>query len=368
MLNLKGTALTKGLTSPVFLTSPPGDANRLFIVEQPGRIRTVQRTTGAVNPVPFLNIGTELATGGERGLLGLAFHPDYATNGLFYVNCTATGGQTQIRRYTVSAGDPDRADPASRQVVLKIDQPRPNHNGGWLAFGPDKLLYIATGDGGGANDPDNRAQNKADLLGKMLRIDVARDDFPADPARNYGIPAGNPFATSGGAAEVWAYGLRNPWRNSFDRETGDLFIADVGQGEREELNFQKAGTGAGANYGWRPKEGTKRTPGIGDPVPAGVTDPFFEYTHDAGGVAVIGGYVYRGSAIPALRGTYFYADHSGAVGSLKYDGTTVREATDRTAELMPNGADPGISSFGEDTQGELYILTLDGRVTRIDVA
>ncbi len=197
MLNLKGTALTKGLTSPVSLTSPPGDANRVFIVEQPGRIRIVQRTTGAVNPVPFLNIGTELATGGERGLLGLAFHPDYATNGLFYVNCTATGGQTQIRRYTVSAGDPDRADPASRQVVLKIDQPRPNHNGGWLAFGPDKLLYIATGDGGGANDPDNRAQNKADLLGKMLRIDVARDDFPADPARNYGIPAGNPFATPG---------------------------------------------------------------------------------------------------------------------------------------------------------------------------
>jgi glucose/arabinose dehydrogenase len=202
----------------------------------------------------------------------------------------------------------------------------------------------------------------------MLRLDIDKAGPPGSATEHYGIPLGNPFATTAGARpEIWAYGLRNPWRNSFDRKTGDLYIADVGQDEREELNYQKGGAAGGANYGWRPKEGTRPTPGIGDPIPADAVDPFFEYAHDKG-VAVIGGYVYRGAAIPPLDGTYFFADTTGPIWSLKFDGTTVTEHVERTEELLPSGTTAGISSFGEDAAGEVYLLTLDGRVIRIDAA
>ncbi|WP_165065761.1 PQQ-dependent sugar dehydrogenase [Paludisphaera rhizosphaerae] len=366
MPKLIGTEITTTLSRPVFLTAPPGDEDRLFVVEQTGSIRIIRRSTGKVVDRPFLTIAG-LSGGGERGLLGLAFHPDYATNGFFYVNCTVVGGATSLRRYTVSS-DPDVADPASILPLLGSPQPFPNHNGGWLGFGPDGFLYAALGDGGSGNDPGNRAQNKGELLGKMLRLDVNGDDFPGDSDRNYAIPTSNPFVNTAGArGEIWAYGLRNPWRNSFDRKTGDLYIGDVGQDQREELNFQKAGAAGGVNYGWRPKEGTKRTPGVGDPVPSDAVDPFFEYTHNDG-VAIIGGYVYRGEAISGLEGTYFFADTTGPIWSLKFDGATVAEHTERTDEILPGGTISGISSFGEDAVGELYLLTLDGRVVRIDSA
>ncbi len=309
------TPVVTGLKRPVFVTAPPGDRDRLFLVEQhTGRIKILKLGTGTVNPSPFLEIHG-VATAGEQGLLGLAFHPNYAGNGFLYVNFVAPGGAfdsgiTHVRRYKVSAANPDVADPTSATTVLTIDQPFENHNGGWLGFGPrDGFLYVATGDGGDANDPDNRAQNLGDLLGKMLRIDVNGDDFPGDATRHYAIPASNPFHNRTNArGEIWAFGLRNPWRNSFDRQTGDFYIADVGQDQVEKVNFQPASSAGGENYGWRPKEGSRRTPGITDPIPPRVTDPIHEYTH-AEGRSVIGGYAYRGSQIPGLQGTFFFADH-----------------------------------------------------------
>lgn len=237
--------VVSGLTRPVFACAPDGDSSRLFIVEQGGRIRILDLTTTppSKKPMAFLQV-SGLATGNEQGLLGLAFHPNYSTNRTFFVNYTDTSGTTVIARYTVPAGTPDVADAASSRIVLKVPQPFANHNGGWLAFGPDGFLYIALGDGGSGNDPGNRAQNQGELLGKLLRLDVDGDDFPADPNRNYAIPTTNPFVNVAGArGEIWAYGLRNPWRCSFDRKTGELYIADVGQNEREEVNVQPAGQG-----------------------------------------------------------------------------------------------------------------------------
>jgi glucose/arabinose dehydrogenase len=380
-----------GLSRPVFATSPPGDATRLFIVEQfsgnTGRVRILRLATGELLATPFLSL-VGVSTGNEQGLLGLAFHPDYASNGHFYVNFTNATGTTVIRRYSEDT-DPDRADPASATAVLEIGQPQGNHNGGWIGFGPDGFLYVATGDGGGSNDNDgghtagigNSQDTTENLLGKVLRIDVDGDDFPQDPDRNYAIPADNPFVGGPGDDEIWLYGLRHPWRLSFDRETGDLYIGDVGQGSREEIDVQPAGRPGGTNYGWRLREGTIATPGegVGGPRPPGAVDPIYEYLHGTGdtqGFAVTGGVVYRGPAL-SLRGRYLFADYlTSRIWSLRwdgsdpldFDGTNFSEFVDwgDSPSFQPDqGTLAEISSFGEDAQGNLYIASLLGDVFRV---
>ncbi len=357
-----------GLASPLAFTHA-GDPDRAFIVQQRGLIRVLDLTTDTVLPTPFLNLAGRVSqSGNERGLLGLAFHPDYANNGLFFVNYTDTAsGDTVIARFSVG-GDPDIADPNSFVQVLTFDQPFSNHNGGWIGFGPnDGYLYISAGDGGSGNDPGNRAQNTTLLLGKMLRIDIDGDDFPNDPDANYAIPASNPFAGGGGAGEVWAYGLRNPWRSSFDRATGDLWIADVGQNNYEEIDFEPAGSAGGNNYGWRCMEGFHCTGLTGCTCnDAGLVLPIHEYTHSQG-CSVTGGSVYRGAAIPHLRGTYFFGDYCTAkLWSFRYDGSSKTEFADRTAELAPGGGVSinSVASFGEDANGEIYICDLGGEVFR----
>jgi len=335
--------IVDGLNEPLFLTHANDDSGRLFIVEQPGAIRIWR--AGQLRQEPFLDIQDIVNdNANERGLLGLAFHPDYPINGLFFVNYTDANGDTVIARYRVS-GDPDRADPASAQTLLVIDQPYTNHNGGHLAFGPDGYLYIGMGDGGSAGDPQNNGQNMNALLGKLLRIDVNQNP--------YGVPDDNPFVQQSGIRpEIWAYGLRNPWRFSFDRSTGDLFIADVGQNQIEEVNFQPAHSRGGENYGWRFMEGSSPYQGI---APEGLVLPVAEYTHFEGGCSVTGGYVYRGPALPALNGVYFFGDYcTGLIWSLH---STVSGAWERQL-FMRSGL--RISSFAEDQAGELYVIDHGG--------
>lgn len=373
------------LDRPVFLTAPPGDLDRAFLVEQhTGRIRILDLSDHSIRATPFLTVAG-VATGNEQGLLGLAFHPDYDQNGLFYVDYTDAGGDTVIGEYQVSA-DPDVADPTEIRI-LGISQPQTNHNGGWIAFGPDDgYLYIATGDGGGSNDDDGghtaaigNGQDITDnLLGKILRIDVDADDFPVDPDRNYAIPADNPFVGVTGDDEIWSYGLRNPYRASFDRITGDLYIGDVGQSSREEIDLQPA-LDAGHNFAWRLREGTIATPGVGGAKPAGALDPIFDYAHSGAGFtgcAVTGGYVYRGPLVELL-GTYFFADYCTAeLWSLRYDGsdpslfdgTNYTDLTDHTGDpdFTPDqGSFDEISSFGEDAAGNLYVIRLGTRVNGV---
>lgn len=375
------TALTTerialGLTRPVFVTHAPGDTSRIFVIEQRigsvGQIRIIELATNTLLATPFLSV-SPVSTGSEQGLLGLAFDPNYANNGFFYVNYTDANWDTQVVRYQVSAGDPNLANAASATPVLSISQPQSNHNGGWLAFGPDGYLYLAQGDGGGANDQfglTGNGQNTNVLLGKMLRIDPSGDDFPGDATRNYAIPPTNPFVGVAGADEIWAYGLRNPWRNCFDRATGDLYIADVGQNAVEEIDFQPASSTGGENYGWRCMEGLDCTGLTGCVCNAPTLElPFQTYTH--GGApfrcSITGGYVYRGCAMPAMRGIYFYADYcSNQIWSLRYDGATVTEFTDRTVELdTPSFTINSITSFGEDANGEIYICDQGGEIFRI---
>ena len=343
-----------GLTSPVLITAPPGDLSRLFVVQQNGVILILQGDEPLAPP--FLDIGALVTFSGEQGLLGLAFHPEYATNGHFFVYYTDTNGDNRVVRYTVS-GDPDVADAASDTLVLHIPHPDfGNHNGGMLAFGPDGMLYIAPGDGGGGGDPDENAQDLGVLLGKMLRIGV--DALP------YTIPTDNPFVgTAGARGEIWAYGLRNPWRFSFDRETGDLYIGDVGQGSWEEVNAQAAASGGGENYGWDIMEGTHCfEPMVG----CDMTDlvlPVVEYANDGSTCAVTGGYVYRGSAVTSWIGHYLYADFcDGFVRSFRYEGGVAIDERDWTTDLAGLSQ---VSSFGEDAAGELYITTLGGNIYRI---
>jgi glucose/arabinose dehydrogenase len=384
---IRTVRIVSGLVRPVFVTSPPGD-DRLFIVEQRsgsnGRVRVFQ--DGALQSTPFLTV-SGVTTGSEQGLLGLAFHPDYAANRKFYVNYTTTGGgaagKTVVAEYLASAGDPDVADAGSARTLLEINQPQTNHNAGWMAFGPDGYLYISSGDGGGGGDTGTghtsgtgNAQDITDnLLGKILRIDVNSDDFPADPNRNYAIPATNPFVGVTGDDEIWAYGLRNPWRNSFDRDTGDLMIADVGQNAWEEVNYQPASSTGGENYGWRLKEATHcYNPSTGCD-PGGLTDPIYEYAHSDNtnnafscgdppptGCSITGGYVYRGS-IGSIAGRYFLADYcSDRIMSFEIVGGAATDCQEHTAEFAPGGglAIDSISSFGEDDAGELYICDLNG--------
>lgn len=348
--------VASGLNYPIYVTHAPGDFGRLFILEQRGRIRILKG--GQVHSTPFLDIATLVSLGSEQGLLGLAFHPDFANNHLFYINYTNTAGDTVVAKYSVSAFDSDTADPVG-DTILFIDQPFANHNGGWIEFGPEGYLYIALGDGGSGQDPNGNGQSiTGDLLGNILRIDVNRDDFPADGLRDYGIPPDNPFVGRVGEDEIWAYGLRNPWRNAFDRLTGDLWIADVGQVDREEINFQPGSSSGGENYGWSCREGSQCTifGGCNCSTFQSVL-PIYEYTHEANRCSVTGGFVYRGCEIPDLQGTYFFGDYcSGEIWTLHYDGSTV-SVVNRTVELAPPAplAISLISSFGTDAAGEIYI-------------
>lgn len=332
-----------GLTQPVSITHAGDGSGRIFVAEQTGRIRIIRN--GTVSSTPFLNISTRISTGGERGLLGLAFPPGFATKQYFYVNYTNSSGNIVIARYRVSVGNADIADFNSEQVVLVVNHPTfANHNGGQLAFSSrDGFLYIGTGDGGSGGDPNNRAQNGDDLLGKILRIDVET----GSPA-TYTVPASNPFVgTAGFLPEIWALGLRNPWRFSFDRQTNDLFVSDVGQGNFEEVNFQPASSAGGENYGWRIMEGLH----CFNPIncsSTGLTLPVTEYNHSLG-CSITGGYVYRGAAYPRMQGLYFYGDFcSGRIWGLRQE-TGVWRAT----ELLDTNI--GISTFGEDEQGNLYV-------------
>lgn len=354
---LTKSLVTSGLDRPVFATLPPGDFKRFFVLEQHlGKIMILDLTGDTLYARPFLDIGASISGGNEQGLLGLAFHPDFASNGYFYIDFTNTAGDTRIVRYQVPIADPDSADPGTADTLLRVDQPFSNHNGGWIAFGADGYLYISMGDGGSGGDPSNRAQDTNLLLGKQLRIDV-------DGGSPYAIPPDNPFAGGGGAGEVWNYGLRNPWRCSFDRLTHDLYIGDVGQSDWEEVSFQDADTG-GVNFGWRLKEGTHCYNPSTNCDPSGITtDPIYEYPHSPE-CSITGGYVYRGCAIPSLQGTYFFSDYcSGGMWTFRYDGTTLIDFQDRTTELGTSGLN--VVSFAEDSYGELYFLTLGGEIYKI---
>jgi len=347
--------VASGLDDPLDLQAPPGDS-RLFIVEQPGRIRIVR--DGTLLAQPFLDLSGSILGGFERGLLGLAFHPDYAANGRFFVNYTDGRGDTRIAEFRVSS-DPDRADPDSERLVLGVAQPFQNHNGGGLAFGPDGYLYAGLGDGGSGGDPFDNAQNLGVPLGKTLRLDV-------DGGLPFAIPPDNPFASEPGAfPAIWAYGLRNPWRFAFDAETGDLYIADVGQELIEEIDVGFAQGGGGENYGWNVTEGSLCFSPSSGCSTDGITMPVLEYDH-GDGCSVTGGYVYRGSALSGLQGVYFYSDFcTPFVRSFRLAGGRATEATDWTAQVDPEGRLEGVLSFGTDASGELYILDRSGSVYRV---
>lgn len=348
----------RDLNSPVQVTHAGDGSDRLFVVEQPGTIRVVRN--GQTLPVPFLDVSSLIILGSEQGLLGLAFHPQYETNGYFYVNYTRAGdGATVIARYSVSAASPDIADPSSAQTILTVAQPAANHNGGQVLFGPDGYLYVGMGDGGGVGDPQDNAQNITTLLGAMLRLDV-------DGGSPYAIPPDNPFVGVPGADEIWDLGLRNPWRFSFDRATGDLYIGDVGQGLWEEIDYHAAGTPGGLNLGWNCREGAHDYDFTGICLTATLVDPIAEYSH-AEGNAVTGGFVYRGHVYPDLQGRYFYADHGqGKIWSLVKTGSNPDTWSAPALELDTAF---NISSFGEDETGELYIVDrAGGTVRRIDDA
>jgi glucose/arabinose dehydrogenase len=350
-----------GFVDPLFVTYAPGDTSRLFVVEQAGRILVL--VDGEVQEEPFLDIVDNVQRdGNEQGLLGLAFHPDYADNGRFFVNYTARGGVngaanggTIVSEFTASS-EPNSADAGSERVLLSVDQPYANHNGGMLAFGPDGYLYLGFGDGGSGGDPQGNAQNLDSLLGKILRIDVDASD-----AGEYGIPSNN---LPGAAPEVWDYGLRNPWRFSFDGCTGDLYIADVGQDEWEELNIAPRGRGHD-NFGWNVREGQHCYQANSCDF-SNMVEPLVEYGHGVG-VSITGGFVYRGSLIPSMRGTYFYADFDrGGFFALEYVDGEVKNQRELTEEL--DTGDGQITSFGQDAAGEVYVVRRFGAIQRIEPA
>ncbi|MGQ0665946.1 MAG: PQQ-dependent sugar dehydrogenase [Nitrospiraceae bacterium] len=348
--------VTAGLASPVFMTAAPNDATRLFIVEQRGRIRIFDVAGGSLLLTPFLDIASLIVSGGEQGLLGMAFDPGYGTNGRFYVFYTNTSGNLVIARFLRSLGDQNQADPAPAAILQTISHPNfSNHNGGMLAFGQDGCLYAGIGDGGSGGDPNDNAQSLSTKLGKLLRLDPST----GGACTNGGI---NPFVLLGGVQEIWSRGLRNPWRFSFDRQTGDLYIGDVGQNAREEIDVSPApNAGRQANYGWRLMEGLLCFNPTANCNPGGLTLPVLDYPHAGGACSVTGGYVYRGSAVPALRGTYFYADFcAGFVRSFGFQNGQV------TSQLeWPLLSRSSITSFGEDAQGELYLMTLGGSLFKI---
>jgi glucose/arabinose dehydrogenase len=359
VIDPKVETVVTGLSTPVLAISPPGD-DRLFVVEKTGYIRIVANDT--LRSTPFLDIHTLVSGGGEQGLLGMAFHPDYAATGLFYVSYTDTAGDSRIVEYQVS-GDPDVADAGSARLVLRVDQPYTNHNGGMILFDGNGYLMLGLGDGGSAGDPQNRAEDPNVLLGSLLRIDVnGGDDFPGDSNRNYAIPPDNPFPTgSGGAPEVWAYGLRNPWRFSIDDATDQIYIGDVGQAKWEEVDVAPI-TSGGINYGWNTLEGTHCYDPATGCSSAGTRLPVIEYSH-SDGCSVTGGFVYRGSDFGNLDGHYFYSDYcAGHLRSFKYELGVVTAERDWTSVLGTVG---NVTGFGVDDSGRLYILNAGGNVLRL---
>jgi glucose/arabinose dehydrogenase len=345
--------VASGLNRPIYVAAPPGDA-RLFIVEQSGVIKLLKN--GSVLATPFMDISSIVLTTSaysEQGLLGLAFDPDFATNRRFYVHYTNLDGNTTIARYEVDSGNPDVADLSTAQIVFAQAQPYANHNGGSINFGPDGYLYFGLGDGGGAGDPGDRGQDPTTLLGKFICIDVS--------ALPYTIPPTNPFVGKATVLdEIWAIGLRNPYRWSFDRSTGDMWIGDVGQASWEEIDFDPAGGAGGVNYGWSLMEGLHC---YDPPVNCGSDTlqlPIYEYSHDAGECSITGGYVYRGAAIPELQGYYLFGDYcSTRLWALEYDGNEVTTVLDLTADLNPGGQIDELAGIGEDGDGELYLVDRD---------
>lgn len=356
---IKLTKVVDGLSKPVFITSARDGTGRMFIVEKTGTIRVLVR--GSVLPTPLIDLSATVSTGAEQGLLGLAFHPGFRTNRRFYVDFTNASGNTVIREYKVSKTNPNRVEKGSGRTILKLGQPYANHNGGMIAFGPDGYLYIGTGDGGSGGDPGNRAQRKTTLLGKILRINVNG----TTARHSYRIPRSNPYVGRKGRDEIWQRGVRNPWRFSFDRLTHDLFIADVGQSAREEVDFQPAGSGGGQNYGWKIMEGTScystsacaaGVPACNDPI---LILPILEYGHVDGNCSIIGGYVYRGSLTPSLYGAYVYGDYcSGRLWAARQTGGMWSSQV-----LAPSAA--GLTCFGEDANSELYLATQSGALYRV---
>ncbi len=344
--------VAEGLRQPLDLQSVSGDRERLYVVEQGGRIRVIRN--GQLQAASFLDISDRVSAGGERGLLGLAFHPRFPVNGRFFVNYTDRRGDTRIAEF--HAASADTADPASERQLLLVGQPFANHNGGGLAFGDDGKLYVALGDGGSGGDPLGNAQQLATLLGKLLRIDV-------DAGDPYGVPPDNPFATTPGARrEIWAYGLRNPFRFAFDRATGDLYVGDVGQSAREEVDFARAPRRGGENYGWNVMEGSQCYAPRSGCNRSGLTLPVYEYDHGEG-CSITAGVVYRGCRMPALAGSFFFGDFcSGFVRSLR-----VVDGVASDVRRWPGLAGiETISAFGLDASGEMYVVDYGGSVFALE--
>jgi glucose/arabinose dehydrogenase len=355
--SIQARLLVNGLSEPVDIQVAPGDTNRLFIVEKTGTIRVFRG--GALEPRAFLDISSRVSNGSEQGLLGLAFHPQFASNRRFYVDYTDGSGNTHVVEFLASAGL-DSATATEREILF-VSQPASNHNGGQIAFGPDGYLYIALGDGGGGGDTYQNGQNLGSLLAKLLRVNV-------DAGSPYSIPSDNPFVSQAGArGETWDYGLRNPWRFCFDRLNGDLYIGDVGQDKYEEVDYEPHGAG-GKNYGWNIMEGLHcYPPSTTTCNQSGLTLPVAEYPHPTG-CSITGGYVYRGSEIPELNGTYFYGDYcTGIIRSFRIDQGNAVDARDWSAALrtQAGGAMQGLSSFGQDARGEIYLSLLSGEVYQI---
>jgi glucose/arabinose dehydrogenase len=349
--------------NPVHLAAPPKTHNRLFVVEQAGAIRLIKN--GKTVPKPFLDLRSQVRSGGERGLLSLVFHPDFVRNGRVFVYYTDLTGDVVVSEFRAGSAIPDHMDPATERRLLVIPHRKyANHNGGQLAFGPDGYLYIGVGDGGSGGDPDNHGQELRVLLGKLLRIDV---DTP-DRGRLYGIPPTNPFVNSKKALpEIWAYGLRNPWRFTFDRKTGDLYMGDVGQNSWEEINIQPASSPGSENYGWRLMEGMHCYDPPEDCPREGLTLPVLEYPTPPRG-AVTGGFVYRGCKMPELHGTYFYSDYyKGFVRTFVHSNGQTTRPQDVTRQLKrSHPAIQHLSSFGEDASGELYLVEhIQGAIYKI---
>ncbi len=354
----------EGFNRPVWAESPNGVQDYLWVLEKTGKIKILDVKSGQSSL--FLDVTDQITSqSNEQGLLGLAFSDDYMLTGRFYLYYTNRKGDTEICRYLSHGDDKRSCKASSRELLLTFKQDYRNHNGGWIGFGPDGYLYIATGDGGAANDPKKRAQDLSSYLGKLLRIDVSTE-------KGYQVPQDNPFLNNPMAKpEIYAYGLRNPWRCSWDRKTGDFYIADVGQNKWEEINYTPAGKGRGANYGWRLREGNIATPkkGVGGDKPDGVTDPIYVYPHDnssRGGVSVTGGYVYRGP-IASLQGQYFFADYAKPhLWSFKVKNGKIADFQDWSKQLSPaKGKITAITSFGEDAEGNLLIISDGGKIYQV---
>lgn len=363
---LEVVQVAKGFERPIWVGFPSGQTDKMWVVEQAGLIWIVDTRTGERDKQPVLDIRSDVSRkGNEEGLLGLAFSPDFITSGRYYVNYTDNTPEKLTRILRFVSTDKKTTDPKSGEVIMKFPSEASNHNGGWLGFGPDKMLYIANGDGGSGNDPHKHGQSLDTYLGKVLRID-------ASPKSGYKVPDDNPFVRNKDAKpEIWAYGLRNPWRCSFDRKNGDFWIGDVGQNHWEEINCVPHAKGSGANYGWSLREADKETPqkGTGGALPKGAINPVYVYNHgnkEREGLSVTGGYVYRGS-IKELQGRYIFGDYQNPrIWSLVLKNGNSSNFMDLTKDLQPeNGRINLISSFAEDQMGELYIVDFTGAIYRI---